>query len=156
MLFLGEYEHSLDSKQRLAIPSELREVLNPAVNGDSFVAVPGAEDVLTLWPDQTFEKLAQNYGGSLIGDEVLRRFERSFFSQAARCPLDSAGRVRIPDRLLSRFALAGAIVILGVRDHLELIASATWKAQQKERNSSAGELWRQANQLMNARSGGAR
>jgi MraZ protein len=156
MLFLGEYEHSLDSKQRLAIPSELREVLNPAVNGDSFVAVPGPDEVLTLWPNQTFEKLAMGHGGSLIGDEVLRRFEQEFFSQAARCPLDSAGRVRIPDRLLTRFGLAGAVVILGVRDHLELIASATWKAQQKQRNSSASELWRQANQLMNARSSGTR
>ena len=156
MLFLGEYEHSLDSKQRLAIPSELREVLNPAVNGDSFVAVPGADEVLTLWPNGTFEKLAMDHGGSLIGDEVLRQFERSFFSQAARCQLDSAGRVRIPDRLLTRFGLAGAVVILGVRDHLELIASARWKSQQKERNSSAGELFRQANQIMKSRSGGAR
>ncbi len=156
MLFLGEYEHSLDSKQRLAIPSELREVLNPAVNGDSFVAVPGADEVLTLWPNLTFEELAKGHGGSLIGDEVLRRFERSFFSQAARCPLDSAGRIRIPERLLSRFGLAGVVTILGVRDHLELIASATWKAQEKERNSSASELSRQASQLMNTRSGGAR
>ncbi len=156
MLFLGEYEHTLDSKQRLAIPRELREVLDPAVNGDSFVAVPGADEVLTLWPNRTFDKLAQDHGGSLIGDEVLRRFERLFFSQAARCPLDSAGRVRIPDRLLSRFALAGSVVILGVRDHLELVASTTWNAQQKERNSSMGELWTQANQLMKSRSGGVR
>lgn len=156
MLFLGEFEHSLDSKQRLAIPSELREVLNPAVNGDSFVAVPGPDEALLLWPNGTFEKLAQNHGGSLIGDEVLRRFEQSFFSQAARCPLDSAGRVRIPDRLLSRFALAGAVIILGVRDHLELISSATWKAKQKERDSTAASLWRDANQLLNSRSGGAR
>jgi len=156
MLFLGEYEHSLDAKQRLAIPSELREVLNPAVNGDHFVAVPGADDVLTLWPSKTFERLAMSQEGSLIGDDVLRRFERSFYSQAARCPLDTAGRVRIPDRLLTRFGLAGSIVILGVRDHLELIASAAWKAGAKDRTASTATLWQQANQLMNARQGGAR
>ncbi len=156
MLFLGEYEHNLDKKQRLAIPSELREVLDPSTNGDHFVAVPGADDSLTLWPNLTFEKLAMDHGGSLIGDEVLRRFERAFYSQAHHCDVDSAGRIRIPERLLSRFGLAGSIVILGVRDHLELIASATWKAQEQERISSTGELWRQANQLMNSRSGGAR
>ncbi len=156
MLFLGEFEHSLDSKQRLAIPSELRAVLNPAVNGDSFVAVPGPDDSLMLWPNRTFEQLAQNHGGSLIGDEVLRRFEQSFFSQAARCPLDSAGRVRIPDRLLGRFTLSGAVTILGVRDHLEVIASATWKAKQKERDSTAASLWQDANRLLNSRSGGTR
>ncbi|MSR29359.1 MAG: hypothetical protein EXS03_07290 [Phycisphaerales bacterium] len=155
MLFLGEYEHSIDSKQRLAIPSELRAVLDAATIGSAFVAVPGPESLL-LWPDRTFELLASRMGGSLVGDETLRTFERSFFSQASSAPLDSAGRIRIPDRLLSRFGLAGSVMILGVRDHLELVGAAAWQAQQQERNSAANDLWRRANQILDSRSPGNR
>ncbi len=155
MLFLGEHEHSLDAKQRLAIPSELREVLNPATIGGSFVAVP-CPDALMLWPDRTFEELASRMGGSLVGEETLRKFERTFFSQASAAPLDSAGRIRIPDRLLARFSLAGSVMILGVRDHLELLSASAWKAQQQERNSAADDLWRRANQILDSRQGGNR
>lgn len=155
MLFLGEHEHSLDSKQRLAIPSELRQALDPAVNGSAFVAVPGP-DSLMLWPDRTFESLSTRLGGSLVGDEVLRAFEREFFSQAASLPLDSVGRVRIPDRLLERYSLAGSVAILGVKDHLELVSSATWKSQAQDRLRAANELWRKANQVLDSRSGGQR
>ena len=41
MFFLGEYEHSIDAKQRLAIPAEVRDVLDPEVHGSAFVAAPG-------------------------------------------------------------------------------------------------------------------
>jgi MraZ protein len=151
MLFLGEYEHSLDSKQRLAIPSELRQVLNPATIGASFVAVPGP-DALMLWPDATFERLASGMGGSLVGEQTMRQFERVLFSQAAAAPLDSAGRVRIPDRLLARYGLSGNIVILGVRDHLDLISAATWKAREAERHAASEDLWRRAHQILDSRS----
>ncbi len=152
MLFLGEYEHSLDAKQRLAIPSELRQVLNPATIGAAFVAVPGP-DSLVLWPDLTFEKLASNMGGSLVGDETLRKFERLLFAQASSAPLDTAGRIRIPDRLLARFGLSGSVMILGVRDHLELVNATAWKSKESERAAASEDLWRRANQILDSRSG---
>ncbi len=155
MLFLGEHEHSLDSKQRLAIPAELRAVLDPATIGGTFVAVPGA-DSLMLWPDRTFQTLASSMGGSLVGEETLRQFERAFFSQAASAPLDSAGRIRIPDRLLARFGLSGSIMILGVRDHLELVSASAWKSKQSERDSAAADLWRRAHQILDSRQAGTR
>jgi MraZ protein len=120
LLFLGEYEHTLDQKQRLAIPSELREVIDPKVHGDAFIAAPGPNGYLWLWPERTFANLSKDLGGSLVGDPSMHDFERMVFSQSARVPLDNAGRVRIPDRLLQKFGLGGPIMILGVRDHLEL------------------------------------
>ena len=128
MLFLGEYEHTLDQKQRLAIPSELREVLDTKQHGEAFIVAPGANGQLWLWPEKTFAQLSHSLGGSLIGDPSVQDFERLVFSQAARVPLDSAGRIRIPDRLLQKFGLAGSIMILGVRDHLELTEPEAWNA----------------------------
>ncbi len=150
MLFLGEYEHTLDQKQRLAIPSELRDVLEAKVHGEAFVAAPGANGSLWLWPEKTFAKLSEDLGGSLVGEPLLQDFERLVFSQAARVPLDNAGRVRIPDRLLSKFGLAGSIMILGVRDHLELLEPGAWKREQERIQPETAEIWRRARQAMEA------
>lgn len=150
MLFLGEYEHTLDQKQRLAIPSELRDVFDPKVHGEAFIAAPGANGSLWLWPEKTFAQLSQDLGGSLLGEPGLQDFERLVFSQAARVPLDSAGRVRIPDRLLAKFGLAGSIMILGVRDHLELTDPEAWKRDQERLQPATEDIWRRARMAMAA------
>lgn len=150
MLFLGEYEHTLDQKQRLAIPSELREVMDPKVHGEVFIAAPGSNGTLWLWPERTFAQLSQALGGSLVGDPLMQDFERSVFSQAARVPLDNAGRVRIPERLLQRFSLGGSIMILGVRDHLELIDPASWQREQARLQPATDDIWRRARQALAA------
>ena len=150
MLFLGEYEHTLDQKQRLAIPSELRDVFDPKVHGEAFIAAPGANGSLWLWPEKTFAQLSQDLGGSLLGEPGLQDFERLVFSQAARVPLDSAGRVRIPDRLLAKFGLAGSIMILGVRDHLELLEPTAWKREQERIQPETADIWRRARQALAA------
>ena len=150
VLFLGEYEHTLDQKQRLAIPSELRDVFDPKVHGEAFIAAPGANGSLWLWPEKTFAQLSHSLGGSLVGDPSMQDFERHVFSQAARVPLDNAGRIRIPDRLLQKFGLAGSIMVLGVRDHLELTEPGAWKREQDRVQPDAADLWRRARQALAA------
>jgi MraZ protein len=150
VLFVGEYEHSLDQKQRLAVPAELREVIDPKVHGEGFMAAPGANDCLWLWPEKTFRQLSLALGGSLVGDPTLQDFERLVFSQAARVPLDSAGRIRVPDRLLQKFNLTGSIMILGVRDHIELCDPAAWRAEQQRMQPASSDIWRRARQALAA------
>ena len=150
LLFVGEYEHTLDQKQRLAVPSELREVMDAKVHGEGFMAAPGSNDCLWLWPEKTFSQLSMALGGSLVGDPNMQEFERLVFSQAARVPLDSAGRVRIPDRLLQKFGLTGSIMILGVRDHIELCDPTAWKAEQLRLQPASPDIWRRARQVLAA------
>lgn len=155
MLFLGEFQHSLDAKQRLAIPSEIRGSLDPSVHGEALIVAPGPNGVLWLWPERTFERLAAGLGGSLVGDEELMAFERQLFSRAARLPLDTAGRVRIPDRLLREFQLSDAVTILGVRDHLELIRPEAWRESQEFEAPTRPEFWRRARAaIQDSRQGG--
>jgi len=148
VFFLGEYEHSLDPKQRLAIPAELRDVLRPELHGAALIAAPGSNGSLWLWPEKTFQELSTALGGSLLGDEDMQQFERLIFSQAARLPIDGAGRVRIPDRLLQAFGLSGSVMILGVRDHLELCDPTAWKAEQQALQPSQADVWRRARQAL--------
>jgi len=148
LFFLGEYEHSLDPKQRLAIPAEIRDLMKPELHGKAFIAAPGGNGSLWLWPEKTFQDLSGSLGGSLLGDEDMQQFERLIFSQAARLPIDAAGRVRVPDRLLNTFGLTGSVMILGVRDHLELAVPAVWKAEQARLQPAQGEIWRRARQAL--------
>jgi MraZ protein len=119
-MFLGEYEHSLDSKQRLAIPAEIREQWKPERHGSMLIAAPGQTGGLWLWPEKKFEEYADRIESGLMTADEVARSNRRLFSRAARVPFDSAGRIRIPDRLLADYGLSGTVVILGVRDHLEL------------------------------------
>lgn len=150
MLFVGEYEHTLDQKQRLSVPSEVREVMDHKIHGEGFMAAPGANGSLWLWPEKTFHQLSAALGGSLVGDPGMQDFERMVFSQAARVPMDGAGRIRIPDRLLQKFGLTGNIMILGVRDHLELCAPGDWKREQERLQPATEDIWRRARQALAA------
>jgi len=146
VLLLGEFEHTIDSKNRLAVPAEIRDVLSMLeLGGGGLIAAPGANEHLWLWPEKTFQELASDLGGSLLGDERMMDFERAVFSQAARCPLDSAGRVRLPERLLSQFGLSGSVMVLGVRNHLELVTPKAWRLQQ-DALPSTKNIWQQARQ----------
>ena len=60
MLFLGEFEHALDAKQRLAVPSELRACMPHEGEDAVFVAAPGPNGFLWLWPEATFAELAKS------------------------------------------------------------------------------------------------
>ncbi|MEC8559870.1 MAG: hypothetical protein VXY94_07315 [Planctomycetota bacterium] len=154
MFFLGEYEHSIDAKQRLAIPAEVRDVLDPEVHGSAFVAAPGGNGSLWLWPERTFETLSKELAGSLLGNDDLDDFERLVFSQSARVPLDSAGRIRIPVRLLDRYGLSKSVTVLGVRDHLELIKPKSWREEQSRLEPARTDIWRRARQAMADRRSG--
>jgi MraZ protein len=151
MLFLGEFEHSLDAKQRLAVPSELRNCLPNEGNDAVFVSAPGPNGFLWLWPEKTFADLSNALGGSLLGDEGVQNFERLIFSQSSRCPMDKAGRVRIPDRMLERYGLSGNIMILGVRDHLELCTTDKWKEERERLEPAAADIWRRARETIRNR-----
>ncbi len=148
MLFLGQYEYTIDAKQRLAIPAEIRSALIPEVHGEGFIVAPGSNGTLWLWPEKSFQQMAMAMGQSLLNDEDVLEFEREIFSQAAHVPLDSAGRVRIPDRLLKQYGLGNEVVILGVRDHLELLDPAHWQAQRAAQGSRQTEIWRRAREAL--------
>jgi MraZ protein len=126
-MFLGEFDHSLDAKQRLAIPAEFRDAWNPDEHGQGLVAVPGVGGTLELWPERTFQSVVSAKTREFVRDPKLVQFERSVFSKAAKVPFDSAGRIRIPDRLLQDYGLSGKVTVLGLFDHLEVVDTESWR-----------------------------
>ncbi len=148
MLFTGEYEHAIDSKQRLAIPAEIRSALNPDRDGTALYLAPGANGHLWLWPEKTFEKIVGAMEQSLLPAEDLMEFDEFTFPQARRLEIDNAGRVRLPEQSLKDAGIAGAVVILGMRDHLELREPQAWTAQREAMRIKSREIFLRARQAM--------
>jgi MraZ protein len=148
VLFTSEYEHTIDSKQRLAIPAEIRARMDPKKDGAAFYVAPGSNGRLWLWPERTFERLSRGMEGSFLPEEDLLEFEEVIFPRAMHVEMDSAGRIRIPERMLAEHGLSQSVVIVGMRDHLEIRDPAEWKATREQQRSRYPEIMRKARQAM--------
>lgn len=134
LVFTGTYEHSIDQKHRLAIPAELRGQIQRAVGTTReaiglYVTIgadgPGGV-ALCLYTEEDFQRRAEQLDDSELDAQTLLDYERLLFSLARRVELDKQGRVRLPDNLLRRAGLQNDVVLLGVKDHLEVRDRQTW------------------------------
>mgnify|MGYP003576062144 FL=1 len=151
MLFTGEYEHTIDAKQRLAIPAEIPDALGPEIQGEALYLVLGANGALWLWPEKTFEQMAGALEQTLLPEEEMMEYEQLLFSQAARLELDKAGRVLLPERMISAGGLGTSVTILGVKDHLELRDSQQWTALRQQKYAKQQEIMLRARRALGQR-----
>ena len=120
-MFLGEYEHNLDDKGRLAIPSRFREELAEGV-----VVTRGFDRCLMCFPRPTFEKLAQQVSSLSLGQEDARQMRRLIFSGAADAALDKQGRILLPLNLREYAALGDHVIVAGLNTHFEIWQTERW------------------------------
>lgn len=147
LLFLtGEYEHRLDSKNRLFIPGRLRECIYPERDGLGFFLVLGPNKILGLYPDKYYRRLALSDRGQLVPGAGLVDFERVTFALASHLELDPQGRLTLPPKMLERAQLGRDVVLIGVKDHIELWSAKVWQnylAEQLEEHEELLELGRE-------------
>jgi MraZ protein len=125
MLLTGTFVRALDEKQRLAIPKPIRDALHGPTKTVFYIA-PGTDGSLAIYPEDSFSTLAEQLAtASPVGPDV-RAFSRLFYAQAQRAELDRNGRLRIPAELAQLASLGREVVLLGVRDHIELWDRIQW------------------------------
>ena len=135
MPFTDFFEHAIDSKQRLAIPSRHRSERDRLAGaggsgeaGRVWVAVPW-KDHLRLYPESTFGKLAEQQQTALFAGKSRSSLNAAFFGLSSNLEEDSAGRVGLPKRLIDATGLPAEVVVVGVLDHLEIRPRAAWMAR---------------------------
>jgi MraZ protein len=151
VLFTGTYEHSIDAKQRLAIPSEVRNRIKPDRDGEALYAVIGPGGTLCLYTERGFEKRAEQLDESEAPPDEVLEYERMFYSLAQRVELDKQGRVRLPEHLLRLTELGNQVVLLGVKDRLEIRDRDQWIAERAEMLKRP-EMWSNPRQWMRRQS----
>ena len=124
MLLTGTHPRTLDDKNRLTLPKRVRELLgDPA----PLFVTPGPDQSLWLYTQAELERLAEQLDRSPATDSEARVFRRLYFAQTEQVDMDRTGRVLVPDRLVRFAGLQHEVVLIGVRDHLELWDAARWQ-----------------------------
>jgi MraZ protein len=132
-MFLGEYEHTIDAKGRMAVPAKFRGQLDRGA-----VISKGMGRCLSIYTMMRWEeKSAALVEGK--SDEALRDFERRVFPSASEVELDGQGRLVIPPKLRAYAGLTSEVTVAGVRDHIEIWDRAAWQEYQ-ERLDAEGDI----------------
>ena len=131
MVFAGTHEHTIDSKNRLAIPAEIRAQIQSGTGENRstsliFFVTLGEGQSLYLYTEQGFNERAQELLAAETDPDQLLAYERVWFSLSRRVEADSSGRITLPEPLIDRANLDSEIVLLGVNDHLEIRDRTTW------------------------------
>src|SRR5262245_26105333 len=137
MLFTGSFHRALDDKLRLAIPKSLREQLTP---GEPLYLTPGLDGCLAVYSPLAFAALADRLEASSPAAREVRDYSRLFFSQAAAVTPDAQWRLRVTEELARRAGLAGEVMIVGVRDHIEVWAAEKWDRYLVQRDGQYEQL----------------
>ena len=123
VLFMGEYQHSLDDKGRLIIPAKLREGL-----GEKFILTRGLDHSLFVYPLSEWENIEERMKALPTTQADTRAFVRMFFSGAVECEPDKQWRISIPPNLRTHAQIDKDLYILGVSTRIEIWAQEIWEA----------------------------
>ena len=132
-MFVGEYEHTIDDKNRLTLPARFRQSFE-----DGIVITRGMDGCLYAYTRGDWDRLVETRLASL--DPLSpdgRKMQRFFFASAVEGELDKQGRVMVPAALSQHAKLGREVVVAGVYDHLEIWDRASWRDQLSEVEGSA-------------------
>ena len=108
-MFIGEYEHNVDAKGRVIMPSKLREDI-----GDKFIITKGLDGCLFAYSQTEWTNFEEKLKALPLAQKNARNFVRFFLSGAVECEIDKQGRFLIPANLREHATLDKEIVIIGV------------------------------------------
>ncbi|MFD3157437.1 division/cell wall cluster transcriptional repressor MraZ [Haloimpatiens sp. FM7330] len=120
-MFIGEYSHAIDSKNRIIIPSKLREGL-----GNTFVLTKGLDGCLYAYPMDEWKQLEEKLRKLPLTNKDARAFVRFFFSGANLINIDKQGRALVPQNLLEYGKITKEIVSIGVATRIEIWSKQKW------------------------------
>ena len=137
MAFTGTFDHNLDAKNRLTIPSKFRADLSKGV----FLSKED-DKCVSLYPSATYTDMAERTIAQVPNplSQQGRELRRLLYSNALETELDSAGRVMLTPKFLEHAGIGREVVITGVGDSLELWDRATWETYNADLASRAPEL----------------
>ena len=123
-MLTGEFNHSIDSKGRLIIPSKLRDSL-----GEHFVITKGMDGCLFLYPENEWEAFEEKLRTLPLTNKKARDFKRFFLGSAVDGEIDKQGRVLISSSLRTYASLEKEVVLAGVLDKVEIWSKEAWDAR---------------------------
>lgn len=125
-MFYGEYEHSIDNKDRLIIPAKFREIFQENY-AEKFFITRGLDRCLFVFTEDEWKNQEKRFREISFTRGESRKFNRLYFSGASEVICDKQGRILIPSYLKEYASIQEDVVIIGVSDRIEVWAKEKWK-----------------------------
>lgn len=128
-LFYGDSRHSVDAKHRVFLPKRFQTELPLDGDGNrAAVITRGLDGCLYLFTDGGLEKALERMDTEAFAGEDHRKLQRLFFSYTSRVQLDASGRLLLPEKLRNLAGIQKEVVMIGVRDRVEIWSTERWDA----------------------------
>ncbi len=134
-MLMGEFQHVIDAKGRLIVPSKFREAL-----GDSFVVTKGLDKCLFVFTRSEWANFEAKIRQLPLTNENARKFTRLMFAGAVECEPDNNGRIMLPQTLRTHASLGKDIVSIGMSNRVEIWSKERWDEYNDESNFTDDEF----------------
>ena len=141
-MFIGEYQHILDEKKRLAVPAKFRKSFHSGI-----VLTRGLDGCLFAYTAKEWRKIAEKLGSLPVGERDTRSFIRMVLAGAVDGKLDSQGRILIPGYLKKYANLKKEVVVAGLFNRLEIWDKELWDSYKKNAERNQDEIAEQLGRL---------
>jgi len=141
-MFIGEYQHSLDNKNRVIMPARFREKL-----GDSFVMTKGLDNCLFIYTLEEWNRVEEKLKSLPLTNKDGRAFVRFFFAGASEGETDKQGRTLIPSTLKEYAKIEKDVVIIGVSTRIEIWSVEEWNRFNSDAEMSIDEIAEKMSEL---------
>ncbi|MGB4985349.1 MAG: division/cell wall cluster transcriptional repressor MraZ [Erysipelotrichaceae bacterium] len=135
MYFMGEFNHNIDSKGRIVIPSKYREYFN-----DKVILTRGYDGCLSLYLEEQWLKIIDELNKLPLTNNEVRNYVRLTTAKASDCEIDNQNRILISKSMMSLAQLQKECVFVGANDHLELWAKEKWEEYSNAVNDKYEEV----------------
>ena len=130
MLF-GSYQHNLDDKGRLLLPSKLLTKLS-----HTLFLLKGFDGCLSVYLEDTFDEYIKQISNKSFLEKDSRDIQRIALSSVVELTIDNSNRIQLPTDILRKYEIGKRVVVIGVIDHLEIWDEQKWNTYQEEREAS--------------------
>jgi MraZ protein len=128
LILAGEYEVTLDSKNRVNVPAEIRRVLVPKRDGEEFYIVTGVNLKTWVYPDRVYENMVSaRQQPKMAPDRESMEFASLNFGGARKVEPDKQGRISLPPETAEKVRKFKEPLVVGMHDHVELWDKTEWR-----------------------------
>ena len=134
-MFIGQFEHTIDEKNRIAIPAKFRKELK-----DGAILSKGLDGCLFMFAKAKFARMAQDISSLPLSKSSARLYSRLMLASAQEVEFDNQGRIILPGYLKKFSSLKKNAVVIGIYDRIEIWAQESWVKESAKTDKKAEDL----------------
>jgi len=138
-MFRGSFEHSIDSKGRVSVPSRFREIISERYEG-KLVLTMDFDKCIMVYPLEEWERVEEKIKSLPQSQKEVKDYTRFVFSNAAECELDKQGRILIPPPLREGAQINKSVMVVGILNKMEIWDKAAWETRKSQTGDKIGEV----------------